>query len=93
MNIADAYAEPLFNRAVDQQTGYRTQTILCVPILDRRGGVIAVAQVLNKHGGAPFATADEQRFAEFAASLGVVLESWWQMARAHSARPGKTHAA
>ena len=26
MNIPDAYAEPLFNRAVDQQTGYRTQT-------------------------------------------------------------------
>jgi len=80
MNIADAYAEPLFNRAVDQQTGYRTRTILCVPILDRRRRVIAVAQVLNKHGGLPFTAADEQRFAEFAASLGVVLESWSRMA-------------
>ena len=48
MNIPDAYAEPLFNRAVDQQTGYRTRTILCVPILDRRGRVFAVAQLLNK---------------------------------------------
>jgi putative ABC transport system ATP-binding protein len=81
MNIADAYAEPLFNRAVDQQTGYRTRTMLCVPILDRRRRVIAVAEVLNKCGGVPFAAADEQRFAEFAASLGVVLESWSQMAR------------
>ena len=81
MNIADAYAEPLFNRAVDQQTGYRTRTMLCVPILDRRRRVIAVAEVLNKRGGVPFAAADEQRFAEFAASLGVVLESWSQMAR------------
>lgn len=92
MNIPDAYAEPLLNRAVDQQTGYRTQTILCVPILDRSGRVIAVAEVLNKRGGVPFAATDEQRFAEFAASLGVVLESWWQMARARAARPG-AHAA
>jgi len=83
MNIADAYAEPLFNRSVDQETGYHTRTILCVPILDHRGHVFAVAQVLNKRGGVPFATAEERRFADFAASLGVVLESWWQMARAH----------
>jgi putative ABC transport system ATP-binding protein len=93
MNIPDAYAEPLFNRAVDQQTGYRTQTMLCVPIVDRRGRVIAVAQVLNKRGGVPFDAADEQRFAEFANSLGVVLESWWQMARARSARPAEANAA
>jgi len=82
MNIADAYAEPLFNRAVDHQTGYRTQTILCVPIVDRRGRVFAVAQVLNKRGGTAFGAAEEQRFAEFAASLGIVLESWWEMAGA-----------
>ena len=82
MNIADAYAEPLFNRAVDQQTGYRTRTILCVPIVDHRGRVFAVAQVLNKRDGTPFGAGEERRFAEFAASLGVVLESWWQMARA-----------
>jgi len=93
MNIPDAYAEPLFNRAVDQQTGYRTQAILCVPILDRRGRVIAVAQVLNKRGGTPFDAADEQRFAEFAASLGVVLESWWEMARTRSARSAEARAA
>ena len=86
MNIPDVYAEPLFNRAVDQQTGYRTKSILCVPVIDHRGRVFAVAQVLNKRGDAPFGALDEQRFAEFAASLGVVLESWWQMARAHAPR-------
>jgi len=88
MNIPDAYAEPLFSRAADQQTGYRTQTILCAPILDRRGRVIAVAQVLNKRRATAFDAADEQRFADFAASLGVVLESWWQMVRTRSAREG-----
>ena len=63
MNIADAYAEPLFNRAVDQETGYRTRTLLCVPISDQHGRVFAVAQVLNKRGDAPFAAARRARFA------------------------------
>ena len=90
MNIRDAYAEPLFNRAVDQQTGYRTRTVLCVPIFDRRHRVIAVAQALNKRGGIPFAAADEQRFAEFAASIGVVLESWSQMARGRASVASET---
>ena len=85
MNIADAYAEPLFNRAVDQETGYRTRSILCVPILDHRGAVFAVAQALNKRGGGLFAADDERRFGEFTASLGVVLESWWHMAHLRSA--------
>jgi putative ABC transport system ATP-binding protein len=86
MNIADAYSEPLFNRAVDQETGYRTRTLLCVPITDQHGRVFAVAQALNKRGEALFAAHDERRFGDFAASLGVVLESWWRMARAHAAR-------
>jgi putative ABC transport system ATP-binding protein len=85
MNIPDAYAEPLFNRAVDQRTGYRTRAVLCVPILDHYKRVFAVAQVLNKRSGGAFGRVDEQRFAEFADSLGVVLESWWQMSRTRGA--------
>ena len=79
MNIPDAYVEPLFNRAVDQNTGYRTRSILCAPILDRKGEVFAVAQALNRRDGQPFDGRDEARLGEFAASLGVVLESWSRM--------------
>jgi putative methionine-R-sulfoxide reductase with GAF domain len=81
MNIPDAYAEPLFNRGVDEATGYRTRSILCVPITNRRGRVFAVAQILNKRAGGTFDAADEQRFAAFSTHLGVVLESWSEMAR------------
>ncbi len=81
LNIPDAYAEPLFNRAVDDATGYRTRSILCVPIADRGGIVFAVAQVLNRRDGQSFDTADEHALTEFSTSLGVVLESWWRMAR------------
>ncbi len=49
--IHDAYADPRFNRSVDEQTGFVTQSILCVPIRDPRGAAIGVAQTLNKKKG------------------------------------------
>lgn len=81
LNIADAYNEPLFNRDVDQRTGFRTRSLLCVPIRDHSGETFAVAQLLNKNGGSTFDSADERRFGELAASIGVVLESWWRMSQ------------
>ena len=81
LNVPDAYAAPSFNPEVDHQTGYRTRSILCVPIMDTENRVFAVAQLLNKVDGSAFDAADERRFIEFAASIGVVLESWWRMHR------------
>jgi putative ABC transport system ATP-binding protein len=80
-NIPDVYAEPLFNREIDQKTGYRTRNMLCVPIKNSQDRVFAVAQLLNKRGEQPFGKDDELRFEEFAAALGVILESWWRMTR------------
>jgi putative ABC transport system ATP-binding protein len=89
LNIPDAYQEPLFNRAVDQETGYRTRSILCVPITDKRDGVFAVAQLLNKTAGSSFDERDERQLREFASSIGVVLESWWRMNEQRSTRGGR----
>ena len=52
INIQDAYADARFNRDVDAATGYRTHTILCVPMRDAQGEVTGVLQALNKHLGA-----------------------------------------
>lgn len=49
--IHDAYADPRFNRTIDEQTGFTTQSILCVPIKTVKGEVIGVAQTLNKRSG------------------------------------------
>ena len=49
--INDAYADPRFNRDVDEQTGYVTRNLVCAPIRTSRGEVIGVAQVLNKRSG------------------------------------------
>ena len=50
--VNDAYGHPKFNPEIDEQTGYRTERIVCAPIRTARGTVIGVAQVLNKQGGA-----------------------------------------
>ena len=46
--IPDAYADPRFNKTIDQQTGFLTRSILCVPMQTMAGEVIGVAQMLNK---------------------------------------------
>lgn len=48
LNIPDAYKDPRFNSNIDLQTGYRTRSILCLPILNEHGQCIAVAEAINK---------------------------------------------
>jgi putative ABC transport system ATP-binding protein len=75
VRVEDAYADPRFNPEVDRRTGFRTRSVLCLPLHDRDGRVFAVTQLLNRRDGRPFDAADERRYAEFAASLAVLLES------------------
>jgi len=49
--IQDAYADPRFNRSIDEQTGFVTRNILCMPIRTAKGVTIGVAQLLNKKKG------------------------------------------
>ena len=51
LNIPDAYADPRFNREVDKVTGFRTRNILCLPIRNKAGKIVAALQLLNKQGG------------------------------------------
>lgn len=49
--IHDAYKDDRFNSEVDQQTGFTTKSILCVPVKTLKGECIGAAQVLNKKSG------------------------------------------
>ncbi|GAB4201438.1 MAG: hypothetical protein Fur006_53890 [Coleofasciculaceae cyanobacterium] len=75
LNISDAYNHPIFNKEVDERPGYHTQTLLCMPIFSSSKQVVAVVQLLNKAEDVPFDAEDEQRFRDFAASIGIILES------------------
>ncbi|MEM9208180.1 MAG: ATP-binding cassette domain-containing protein [Pseudomonadota bacterium] len=79
IRIDDAYADDRFNPDIDRQSGFRTRSILCLPVRDRSGEMFAVAQLLNRKDGNPFNADDERRFGEFTDSLGVVLETVHQL--------------
>lgn len=81
LNIPDAYASPDFNPAIDRETGYRTHTILCMPVFNRKKNVLAVVQMLNRAGGGPFTETDETNFRDFIEPLGVILESSLRLGR------------
>ncbi|XP_046947443.1 cGMP-specific 3',5'-cyclic phosphodiesterase isoform X4 [Lynx rufus] len=77
LNIKDAYEDPRFNAEVDQITGYRTQSILCMPIKNHREEVVGVAQAINKRSGngGTFTEKDEKDFAAYLAFCGIVLHN------------------
>jgi putative ABC transport system ATP-binding protein len=80
IRIEDAYADPRFNREVDRKTGFTTRSILSLPVKDQDGHVFAVAQLLNRKDGKPFSADDEQRFAGFMRSIGVIFQTQLDMA-------------
>ncbi|MBD2525871.1 adenylate/guanylate cyclase domain-containing protein [Nostoc sp. FACHB-133] len=87
----DFYNDPRSHFAQEQEkrTGYRTYTMLALPLLNEHGQLVAVVQLLNKlksgnNHAAPlaervdtkgFLSCDEQLFQEFAPSIRLILES------------------
>src|SRR6266851_3746040 len=49
--VQDAYADPRFDRTIDEETGYITENVLCAPIRTVKGEIIGVLQMLNKKNG------------------------------------------
>lgn len=75
VNLEDAYDDPRFDQTWDRQSGYRTRSLLCVPILDREMNVIAVIQCLNKQGRRRFYEEDEELLRCIGGQCAVALES------------------
>lgn len=83
LNIPDAYDLPdgvpyHIDRSFDAISGYRTRSILTVPLATHRGETIGVLQLINAkddNGGiVPFDTAIEPYVAYFAANAAAALE-------------------
>ncbi|CAF0952498.1 unnamed protein product [Brachionus calyciflorus] len=87
VNIADAYNDPRFNSTIDQKTGYKTKSILCLPILNEYGQCIAVAEAINKlsdeseseeqANGSDFAFTkeDEEIFSKFMPFISIAIRN------------------
>jgi sigma-B regulation protein RsbU (phosphoserine phosphatase) len=74
LNIQDAYLDPRFNPEIDRKTGYRTNTILCVPMKNKDGKIIGVFQLLNKRTGL-FTHEDEAVIAGLSIHAALAIEN------------------
>ena len=74
VNIPDAYKDDRFQPAMDQKSGYRTRSILCMPMTNPHGHIVGVVQTLNKKGG-PFTADDEHLLAALGSQAAVAIEN------------------
>lgn len=74
INIADAYNDSRFNPDVDSKTGYKTKTMLCMPIKNNNQEIIGAFQVLNKLNGV-FTKGDEDLLVAIGGSASIALEN------------------
>jgi GAF domain-containing protein len=95
VNVADAYNLPpgspfRISRSWDEQSGYRTKSMLVVPMRDHKDEVIGVVQLINKKRDAgavlrpvavvdeeviPFTTVDEELVTSLASQAAVAYEN------------------
>jgi GAF domain-containing protein len=74
VNIPDVYEIPLerpyeFDRLADTKNGYRTRSMLAMPLRDARGGVFGVLQLINAVNDAGAVTAFDQETENLMAAL------------------------
>lgn len=71
----DSASEPnQIDHHVDKQLGYRTRTLLCVPLRGVSGELFGAFELINKRNGA-FNTSDEAALVELAELAGAALEN------------------
>jgi signal transduction histidine kinase len=78
INIKDAYKDDRFDPTTDKKTGYKTKSILCMPIREpvkeenKKGEIIGVLQILNKIDGV-FVDEDEELLTSLASQISISL--------------------
>ena len=72
--INNAYEDPRFYPGVDQNTGFQTRSILCVPLINRSNACIGTLQVLNKITG-DFTDDDRELLTYVANYVSIALEN------------------
>src|SRR4029077_17326570 len=73
INVPDCYADARFDASTDKRTGYRTRCLLTLPLVDHKGVLVGVMQLLNKAEGI-FDAADESLGRVLAAQCAIALQ-------------------
>jgi len=74
INLLNAYEDPRFEPDVDRRLGYRTRTLLCIPIRNKDNDVVGVLQLLNKTDG-PFNTEDTDFLRALSVHCALAIEN------------------
>ncbi|HXH39354.1 MAG TPA: SpoIIE family protein phosphatase, partial [Thermoanaerobaculia bacterium] len=72
--LHDVYEDPRFDRSLDQKTGYRTRSMLCVPIKNRGQRIVGVLQLLNKTNGS-FGPRDLEFLSDISDHMAIAMEN------------------
>ena len=72
VNVPTSVKDARFFAEVDEQTGYRTTSILAAPVRNDGGAIVGVVQLLNARRGY-FDAEDETRIAALAAQAGRII--------------------
>ena len=77
--IKDVYKDTRFNAKIDHKTGYRTHSMICGPIKDAEGNIIAVIQLINKlpltHSSRGFTREDFHLVQCVSSAAGIALKN------------------
>jgi HD-GYP domain-containing protein (c-di-GMP phosphodiesterase class II) len=74
VNIPDAYKDFRFDKSVDEQTGYKTRCMLCIPLKALSGEIFGVIEVMNKRKDV-FTAADMDLLKSLSTYLSMFLEN------------------
>lgn len=75
VNAPDAYDDPRFIREMDIETGYRSRSILSMPIIARDGRKLGVMQALNRQNATRFTSEDIDKMGAFAAQAAIAIDN------------------
>src|ERR1700722_10417867 len=74
INVLDAYSDPRFYTEIDSRTGYRTRTLLAVPLRNQFGEILGAFETLNKRSGV-FNREDEESLLTLASHVAIAIET------------------
>lgn len=83
--ILDAYTDERFDRTIDKQTGFHTESILAAPIKTVKGDMIGVVQMLNRREG-EFSKVDLALLEAITSQAAITLQSHQQAERLQRTR-------
>lgn len=73
--IDDAYTDCRFNPRFDKKTGFRTRSVITVPLRCNNNKILGVIQAVNKKSASSFDRDDLELFQTFASMVSVSLEN------------------